>query len=110
MRIRKALTSALVAALVLAGGVTATTPSNAASVTSPNWMSNATVYEVNVRQYTKEGTFNAFSTHLERLNKLGAKVLWLMPIQPISKEKRKGTLGSYYSIADYKAEIGRAHV
>lgn len=111
MRIRKALTSALVAALVLAGGVTATTPSNAASVTSPSWMSNATVYEVNVRQYTKEGTFNAFSTHLERLNKLGAKVLWLMPIQPISKEKRKGTLGSYYSIADYKAvnpEFGTA--
>jgi glycosidase len=112
MRIKKALTSALVAALVLVGGITATTPSQAAStLTSPSWMSNATVYEVNVRQYTAEGTFNAFATHLPRLKKLGVKVLWLMPIQPISKEKRKGTLGSYYSIADYKAtnpEFGNA--
>ena len=112
MRIRKALTSLIVAAFVLVGGVVATTPSIAASpLTSPTWMSNATVYEVNVRQYTKEGTFNAFATHLPRLKKLGVKVLWLMPIQPISKEKRKGTLGSYYSIADYKAtnpEFGTA--
>jgi glycosidase len=112
MSIRKALATLTSVALILVGGITATTPSNAAStLTSPTWMSNATIYEVNVRQYTSEGTFNAFSTHLERLNKLGAKVLWLMPIQPISKEKRKGTLGSYYSIADYKAvnpEFGTA--
>jgi len=112
MSIRKTLATLTSVALILVGGITVTTPSNAAStLTSPTWMSNATIYEVNVRQYTSEGTFNAFSTHLERLNKLGAKVLWLMPIQPISKEKRKGTLGSYYSIADYKAvnpEFGTA--
>lgn len=112
MRIRKVLTSLVVAALVLVGGVVTSAPSNASStLTSPTWMSNATVYEVNVRQYTSQGSFNAFSTHLDRLKKLGVKVLWLMPIQPISKEKRKGTLGSYYSIADYKAvnpEFGTA--
>ena len=112
MRIRKVLATIATAALVLVGGVVTSAPSNAAStLTSPTWMSNATVYEVNVRQYTSEGTFNAFSTHLDRLKKLGVKVLWLMPIQPISREKRKGTLGSYYSIADYKAvnpEFGTA--
>jgi glycosidase len=112
MRIRKVLTSLLVASLVLAGGIAASVPSNAAStLTSPTWMSNATVYEVNVRQYTKEGTFNAFSTHLDRLKSLGVKVLWFMPIQPISVKERKGTLGSYYSIADYKGvnpEFGTA--
>jgi len=67
-----------------------------------DWTRNAVVYEVNVRQYTKEGTFAAFETHLPRLKELGVDVLWFMPIHPISKEKRKGTLGSYYSIADYK--------
>ena len=112
MRIRKALTSALIAALVLTGCMTANSASTAAApLTSPTWMSNATVYEVNVRQYTAAGTFNAFSTHLDRLKSLGVKVLWFMPIQPISVKNRKGTLGSYYSIADYKGinpEYGNA--
>ncbi len=112
MRIRKALTSALIAALVLTGCMSANSASTAASsLTSPTWMSNATVYEVNTRQYTAAGTFNAFSTHLDRLKKLGVKVLWFMPIQPISVKNRKGTLGSYYSIADYKGinpEYGNA--
>jgi glycosidase len=112
MRIRKALTAFVVSALIMVGGIATTAPSNAASpLTSPAWMSNATVYEVNVRQYTQEGTFNAFSTHLDRLKSLGVKVLWFMPIQPISVKERKGTLGSYYSIADYKginSEYGTA--
>ena len=59
------------------------------------------MYEVNVRQYTKEGTFDAFATHLPRLKTLGVDILWFMPIHPISVKNRKGTLGSYYSIADY---------
>ena len=112
MSIRKVLASLVAAALVIVGGITATAPSTAATpLTSPTWMSNATVYEVNVRQYTTEGTFNAFSTHLDRLKNLGVKVLWFMPIQPISVKNRKGTLGSYYSIADYKginSEFGTA--
>lgn len=69
----------------------------------PEWSKDATIYEVNVRQYTSEGTFKAFEAHLPRLKKLGVKILWFMPIQPISKEGRVGTLGSPYAVQDYKA-------
>jgi glycosidase len=69
----------------------------------PEWSKNATLYEVNVRQYTPEGTFKAFETHLPRLKDLGVKILWIMPINPISEKNRKGKLGSYYSVKDYKA-------
>jgi glycosidase len=68
----------------------------------PDYLAKAVIYEVNVRQFTKEGTFNAFSDHLPRLKELGVDILWFMPIHPISEEKRKGTLGSYYAVADYK--------
>ncbi|HBP26282.1 MAG TPA: alpha-amylase [Acholeplasmatales bacterium] len=61
------------------------------------------IYEVNIRNYTQEGTFSAFSEHLPRLKDLGVDILWLMPIHPISEEKRIGTLGSWYSVADYYA-------
>jgi alpha-amylase len=66
------------------------------------WSINSNIYEINVRQYTPEGTFNAFAQHLSRLKDMGVDVLWFMPITPISKEKRQGTLGSYYACADYK--------
>ena len=69
----------------------------------PQWIKNSVIYEVNWRQYTKEGTIKAFEEHLPRLKELGVDVLWFMPIHPISKEKRIDTLGSYYSVADYKA-------
>lgn len=69
----------------------------------PAWSADATIYEVNVRQYTPEGTLLAFEKHLPRLKELGVKILWLMPMHPISKVNRKGTLGSYYAVADYKA-------
>ena len=67
------------------------------------WSVNSNIYEVNVRQYTPEGTFNAFSNHLPRLRDMGVDILWFMPITPISLEKRQGTLGSYYACSDYKA-------
>ncbi|WP_205510850.1 alpha-amylase family glycosyl hydrolase [Longitalea arenae] len=67
------------------------------------WSINSNIYEVNVRQYTPEGTFNAFANHLPRLKEMGIEILWFMPITPISKEKRQGTLGSYYACSDYKA-------
>jgi len=67
------------------------------------WSEDAVMYEVNVRQYTPEGTFNAFASELPRLKELGVEILWFMPIHPIGAENRKGTLGSYYSIKDYKA-------
>ena len=71
--------------------------------TPPAWARRAVMYEVNVRQYTPQGTFTALRTHLPRLKALGVDVLWLMPVQPIGKLKRKGGLGSYYSIANYRA-------
>jgi glycosidase len=67
-----------------------------------DWIYPATIYEVNVRQFTPEGTFAAFEEHLPRLKELGIEILWFMPIHPIGEEARKGTLGSYYSIKDYK--------
>jgi len=68
-----------------------------------DWANNSNIYEVNTRQYTKEGTFRAFATHLRRLKNMGVEILWFMPITPISLEKRQGTLGSYYAVDDYTA-------
>ena len=69
----------------------------------PKWIVQGNIYEVNVRQYTPEGTFKAFSKHLDRLKKMGVQTLWFMPVNPISKTDRKGSLGSYYAVADYTA-------
>jgi glycosidase len=66
-----------------------------------DWAVNTNIYEVNIRQYTPEGTFNAFIKHLPRLKDMGVEVLWLMPITPISVEKRQGVLGSYYACSSY---------
>jgi len=70
---------------------------------TPEWSKDATMYELNVRQFSKEGTFNAIIPHLPRLKKMGIDVVWLMPIQPIGVKNRKGSLGSYYAVKDYKA-------
>lgn len=69
----------------------------------PSWAQSSNIYEVNVRQFTPEGTFNAFATHLPRLKNMGVDILWFMPIFPISETKKKGTLGSYYAVTDFKA-------
>lgn len=71
--------------------------------TTASWLDTCVLYEVNIRQYTEEGTFKAFEGHLDRLKDMGVNTLWLMPIHPISETKRKGTLGSYYAVDDYKA-------
>lgn len=67
-----------------------------------DWSKNANIYEVNIRQYTEEGTINTFREHLPRLKEMGVDILWLMPVQPIGELNRKGSLGSYYSVKDYK--------
>jgi glycosidase len=67
----------------------------------PAWIMQGNIYEVNVRQYTPEGTFKAFEQHLDRLKEMGVQTLWFMPINPISKVDRKGTLGSYYAVQSY---------
>ena len=87
---------------------------------SPEMTENAVIYEANIRQYSPEGTFNAFTKDIPVLKELGVKIIWVMPINPISKIRRKATdgrftseiedenernkyLGSYYSVSDYKA-------
>ncbi len=67
----------------------------------PEWAVNANIYEVNIRQYSEEGTFRAFMDDFPRLQEMGVRILWLMPVHPIGEKNRKGTLGSYYSVQDY---------
>ena len=67
----------------------------------PEWSRNATIYQINTRQFTHEGTFRAAEAHLPRLRDLGAVILWLMPVNPIGEKNRKGTLGSPYAVQDY---------
>ncbi|TYP99032.1 maltogenic amylase-like enzyme [Tenacibaculum adriaticum] len=81
-------------------------------------MENAVIYEANIRQYSKEGTFDAFTKDIPQLKDLGVKIIWLMPVFPISETKRKATggdfaskiedpevsnrmLGSYYAVSDF---------
>jgi alpha-amylase len=66
-----------------------------------SWSTDSNIYEVNIRQYTPEGSFRAFAKHLPRLQDMGVETLWFMPITPISKLGRLGTRGSYYACADY---------
>jgi len=87
---------------------------------SDEMMETAVIYEANIRQYSPEGSFDAFTKDIPQLKNLGVKVIWLMPIYPISEKNRKATggkdvediqdpevrkkyLGSYYSISDYSA-------
>jgi glycosidase len=73
------------------------------SLRHPDWSRHAVIYEVNVRQFTPEGTLVALQRHLPRLKRLGVDILWVMPVQPIGVKNRKGVLGSYYAISDYTA-------
>lgn len=73
------------------------------TVTHPDWSRDAVIYEVNLRQFTDEGTVEAFDRHIPRLKELGVDILWFMPVFPISEDGRKGELGSYYAVRDYKA-------
>ena len=66
-----------------------------------SWAYDATIYELNTRQVTDEGTFAAAEALLPELKESGVDIIWIMPIQPIGELTRKGTLGSYYSIVDY---------
>jgi len=65
------------------------------------WKYTTNIYEVNVRQYTKEGTFRAFEKEMPRLKNMGVKTLWFMPITPIAQKNKKGSLGSPYAASDY---------
>lgn len=67
------------------------------------WTKNLSIYEVNLRQYTNDGTFKAFIPFLPKLKEMNVGILWFMPVNPIGELNRKGPLGSYYSVKDYKA-------
>ncbi|MCG7586575.1 alpha-amylase family glycosyl hydrolase [Photobacterium sp. OFAV2-7] len=69
----------------------------------PEWTKDKNIYEVNLRQFSQEGTINAFMEHLPRLKAMGIDILWLMPIHPVGEKERKGTLGSQYAAKDYLA-------
>src|SRR5437763_223220 len=65
---------------------------------SPEWVRHAVVYEVNERDFSPAGTFNAITARLDDLNKLGATVLWLMPVHSIGQLNKKGSIGSPYAV------------
>lgn len=73
------------------------------TLNQPDWSRNAVIYEVNWRQFSDEGNIEGVTKQLGRLKELGADILWLMPVNPISEVDRKGELGSYYSVKDYTA-------
>ncbi len=66
-----------------------------------DWVHTTNIYEVNMRQFTPEGTFNAFANELPRLKEMGVKTIWFMPLTPIAQKNKKGSLGSYYACSDY---------
>ncbi|GAA6185103.1 alpha-amylase family glycosyl hydrolase [Aliiglaciecola sp. NS0011-25] len=77
------------------------TPKNYVQIVSPVWAKDAIIYQINTRQFTSVGTFNAAQSHFPRLKSLGVDILWIMPIHPIGVKNRKGTLGSPYAVQDY---------
>jgi glycosidase len=97
--------------MAVTGGLTAC--NNADSPTNKNegmnqtngktvaWAHHTNIYEVNVRQYTQEGTFNAFAKEMPRLREMGVETLWFMPITPIAQKNKKGSMGSPYACSDY---------
>ena len=104
-RLKFATIFAAIAGLFVSSAV-ASEPALGSIMTKCNhveWSRNAVIYEVNLRQGTEGRTFKSFTQEIPRLKELGVDILWLMPIHPISKVNRKGELGSYYAVADYKA-------
>jgi alpha-amylase len=89
--------------LLLVAPVLASAQAAVKQIPHPVWSRSAVLYEVNVRQYTPEGTLRAFERNLPRLDSLGVDIYWIMPVQPIGKKNRKGPLGSYYSVQNYMA-------
>ncbi len=92
-----------------------------ARVSAP-WVRDGVLYELNVRTFSSEGTFNAVTARLPELQKLGVTIIWLMPVHPLGQVKKKGTIGSPYAVRDYmavnpsygtkddlKALVGEAH-
>lgn len=95
--------------IMILGAFACSTPTSTPSVAEKEFvysdeiLENATIYEANIRQYSREGTFAAFEEDIPLLKAMGVDIIWLMPIHEIGKKKRKGGLGSYYSVKDYRS-------
>ena len=100
----KKVVLATILATLTASGASATTSGapEKTKVQHVDWAKNAVIYEINLRQGTPERNLKGMTKDLPRLKDLGVDILWLMPIHPISELNRKGELGSYYAVADYK--------
>lgn len=115
------LLAVLLSTLISCQKESAETSTTQIAAFQPEMEENSVIYEVNIRQYSPEGTFNAFTKDIPQLKELGVKILWVMPIFPISETKRKATggddskfasempkeeqpkyLGSYYAVSDFK--------
>ncbi len=94
----------LLIAVIGLGIISCTTQKTKKQMNLPNdWKHTTNIYEVNIRQYTQEGTFKAFIKEMPRLKAMGVKTLWMMPITPIAQEKKKGSMGSPYAAENYTA-------
>lgn len=90
------------AGIISLGLISCATKTNVKKMNLPqNWKHTTNIYEVNVRQYTQEGTFQAFEKEMPRLKNMGIETLWFMPVTPIAQKNKKGSLGSQYAAADY---------
>ncbi|MFK7833311.1 MAG: alpha-amylase family glycosyl hydrolase [Winogradskyella sp.] len=76
-------------------------PQSYVKLTHPEWSKNASIYQLNTRQFSEEATFKSAQKQLPRLKDLGVDIIWLMPIHTIGEKNRKGSLGSPYSVKDY---------
>ncbi len=109
MRLAQPAFALLLASLMLWSGCASEAAEGDAAVAEPpsenavrpDWVDDAVVYEVFVRDFTPEGTFQAMIPRLGELQELGVTTLWLMPIHPVGEERRKGELGSPYAVQDY---------
>lgn len=70
---------------------------------SPEWLKSGVIYQIFVRSFSAEGNLQGVTNRLDNLHELGVNILWLMPIHPVGQVKKKGSLGSAYSVRDYYA-------
>src|SRR5665213_3618234 len=61
---------------------------------------DVTLYQVNMRVFSKEGNFKGVLARLDSIKALGINVMYLMPIYPVGIIK---TSNSPYCVRDYKA-------
>jgi glycosidase len=71
------------------------------ALASPAWLKDAVIYQLSVRAFG--GTFDGVRARLGYLAELGINTIWMMPIHPIGRQARRGTLGDPYAVRDFEA-------